>query len=522
MTRAAACRVDGALPDGLEVTRRYPKAVAGEGGLQGVAVDAELAGACRSPTWLASWWACSASSRALPVGAGLGKVLPCGGLRSPGRVASSCSASCLLLWLLPAARFAAAGSARRCGGGTPEDARTPEAAMAEREVPAATDQPTQPTQPTSLPARMGASLWRYWRERTDYQTFLGAAGVLLLASGMFHTVVFLVDGGPWDGPLSWRKPILFGFSFGITLLTLAWVLSYLPHRRRLGWLLAGVLGVAGVAEVFLITMQRWRGVPSHFNEATAFDTTVFRTMGGLVAMVGLAIVTMTVWSFRSLRAAPSMAVAIRVGLVLLVASQLLGGAILANGLAKPDAEAVTAGSTFGAAGGIKVPHAVSLHAVQLLPALAGLLGFTSWAPRQRTRVVLVAAAGYLGPVPGDGGADLQRRADVGAQRWGRGRAGGQRARPGGPVRGHDAGAGAAVATTAAPNRRASGRLTDRKQARSAQVGPGSKFCSARRWTVNPLAGTTRYNFLYASFKRRPAGGRGAAVLGRRAPGAGAR
>jgi hypothetical protein len=37
-----------------------------------------------------------------------------------------------------------------------------------------------------------------------------------------------------------------------------------------------------------------------------------------------------------------------------------------------------------------------LHAVQLLPVLAWLLGFTGWAQRQRTRVVLVAATGYLG------------------------------------------------------------------------------------------------------------------------------
>jgi putative effector of murein hydrolase LrgA (UPF0299 family) len=57
---------------------------------------------------------------------------------------------------------------------------------------------------------------------------------------------------------------------------------------------------------------------------------------------------------------------------------------------------VAAGSTFGEAGGIKVPHAVSLHAVQLLPALAWLLGFTGWSQRRRTWVVLVAAAGYLG------------------------------------------------------------------------------------------------------------------------------
>jgi hypothetical protein len=78
--------------------------------------------------------------------------------------------------------------------------------------------------------------------RTSYQSFLYAVGVLLLASGLVHGVVFLLDGGGWDGPLSWRKPILFGFSFGITVLSLGWVLSFLPRRRRLGWLLAGPSG----------------------------------------------------------------------------------------------------------------------------------------------------------------------------------------------------------------------------------------------------------------------------------------
>jgi hypothetical protein len=267
--------------------------------------------------------------------------------------------------------------------------------MVERQVPAAADN-DHPNQARSLAAAMGASLRRYWEERTAYQSFLYAAGVLLLASGLVHTVVFLLDGGGWDGPLSWRKPILFGFSFGITVLSLGWVLSFLPRRRRLGWLLAGALGVASVAEVLLITMQRWRGVPSHFNEATAYDAAVFSAMGVMVAVAALVIGAVTVWSFISLRAAPSMAVAIRAGLVLLVTGQLLGGAIIANGMGKSEAQAVAAGSTFGAAGGMKVPHAVSLHAVQLLPVLAWLLGFTGWAERRRTRVVLVAAAGYLG------------------------------------------------------------------------------------------------------------------------------
>jgi hypothetical protein len=104
--------------------------------------------------------------------------------------------------------------------------------MAERQVPAAADN-DHTNQTRSLAAAMGASLRRSWEERTSYQSFLYAAGVLLVASGLVHSVVFLVDGGGWDGPLSWRKPILFGFSFGITVLTLGWVLSFCPDGA--GW-----------------------------------------------------------------------------------------------------------------------------------------------------------------------------------------------------------------------------------------------------------------------------------------------
>ena len=47
---------------------------------------------------------------------------------------------------------------------------------------------------------------------------LYAAGVLLTASGLFHLGVWAARGGPWYGPLAWRKPILFGLSAGLTAL----------------------------------------------------------------------------------------------------------------------------------------------------------------------------------------------------------------------------------------------------------------------------------------------------------------
>jgi hypothetical protein len=61
---------------------------------------------------------------------------------------------------------------------------------------------------------MGARLRGYWSDATSYQRFLYGVGVFLVASGLFHLTVFLVDGGPWAGPISWRKPATFGLSFG--------------------------------------------------------------------------------------------------------------------------------------------------------------------------------------------------------------------------------------------------------------------------------------------------------------------
>jgi len=48
---------------------------------------------------------------------------------------------------------------------------------------------------------------------------LAVIGLLLVASGMAHLVVWAVLGGPWEGPVTWRKPILFGISGGLTSLS---------------------------------------------------------------------------------------------------------------------------------------------------------------------------------------------------------------------------------------------------------------------------------------------------------------
>ena len=68
-----------------------------------------------------------------------------------------------------------------------------------------------------------------------------AVGAVLVASGLLHLGVAAVDPRPWTGPLSWRKPVTFGLSFGIVLMTVVWVSSYLRISPRLRAVTAGGL-----------------------------------------------------------------------------------------------------------------------------------------------------------------------------------------------------------------------------------------------------------------------------------------
>ncbi|MGW0585311.1 hypothetical protein ACWD25_57755, partial [Streptomyces sp. NPDC002920] len=144
-------------------------------------------------------------------------------------------------------------------------------------------------------------------------------GLLLVLSGLAHLVVFAVDGGPWDGPVSWRKPVTFGLSFGLTLIAITWVTSYLRIGARLRTVLLVVFAADCVVEVGGITLQAWRRVPSHLNMETPFDTAVSMTLavGGGVLVVLLTV--FAVASFRHRPAGPAgMALAVRSGFAVLL------------------------------------------------------------------------------------------------------------------------------------------------------------------------------------------------------------
>lgn len=236
---------------------------------------------------------------------------------------------------------------------------------------------------------------RAWAGRRPYQTFSWIVGGALMLSGLIHLGVFFVDGGAWKGPVSWRKPVTFGLSFGLTTVTLAWVASMLRQRRLLA-VATVTVAVTSALEVGFVSMQKWRGVPSHFNTDTPFDSTTFSLMGLTVAVLGFAIVVITLCAFGRFDADPAMVIGVRVGLLVLIASQILGGAIIANGITIDRSPLETDLAIFGAAGVMKLPHAVTMHAIQLLPVLALMLAATSLPDRKKRRIMWIASGGYAG------------------------------------------------------------------------------------------------------------------------------
>jgi hypothetical protein len=270
------------------------------------------------------------------------------------------------------------------------------------EVPV-TDKPPEPTavpvEPTpvaitSLPTRMRSSLFGYWRESRPPQRFAALVGAALMLLGAIHLAAWLVVGGAWAGPVSFRKPTTFGVSFGLTTITLAWVTGQLRISDRTGWLLLGPLATADAYEVAWVSVQRWRGVASHFNFGTRLDTWLFLTGGAAIAVTVTVILVLTVLAFTAMQASPSMALAIRAGLVILLIAQGVGGWMIQHGVGPASDGATTGLTTFGRAGVMKVPHAVAIHAIQVLPVLAWLLSFATLAERRRMRLVAVATLGH--------------------------------------------------------------------------------------------------------------------------------
>lgn len=241
---------------------------------------------------------------------------------------------------------------------------------------------------------------------------LGLAGV--------HAALFLAAGGPLDGPVSIRKPIVFSQAFGLVSLSLAVVVYDLGLPARLvaplGWF--GIV-VSGL-EVGLAAVQYWRGVPSHFNYTTLTDGFIAGTMtsGALAFAAFLGVVCVLALRAEATGAPARDAVAYAVRLSLPLATfglSVIGLVMLLNGGREWHGWAAFVASVRGfelgrynghpdratPGGDLMLAHALSTHVLQVLPIYAWWVArhgapVAAWRPKIRRATlvygVLTAAA----------------------------------------------------------------------------------------------------------------------------------
>jgi hypothetical protein len=242
-------------------------------------------------------------------------------------------------------------------------------------------------------SRILHSLLASWRDGGRAARVAFVVGGLLFASGLGHVGYLLATGGDWTGPVSLRKAATFGLSFGLTLATVAWVAHLVPLTGRARTVLLGAFTATSVVETTLVSLQAWRGVPSHFNFETGFDTAVSATLAAGGFAIVVTVVGMTLAAFRAgARQTPAMRLALRFGFATLVVALAAGAAMIAVG--STAARGPDPSVAYQTAGFLKPVHAVAMHAILVIPGLAWLLTFTRWGENQQTNIVRLGIVGY--------------------------------------------------------------------------------------------------------------------------------
>ena len=160
-----------------------------------------------------------------------------------------------------------------------------------------------------------------WRHSPEWP--LLAVSKLLLASSASHWLGLIFAPTEWEGRTGWRKPMLIGVSNAMVFGALAKGLaaqSVMPRATS-----AHAAAWSTAVEVAVITVQSWRGQPSHFNTSTRVNAALYAVK--LTGVTILGVVCLATAAGCVLRcqhtSAPDRA-ALRCGLLLLSCAVLVG------------------------------------------------------------------------------------------------------------------------------------------------------------------------------------------------------
>ncbi len=245
---------------------------------------------------------------------------------------------------------------------------------------------------------------------------LMTVAALMVLSTAVCLIGLLVDQRQVTGLDVWTKPLKFSVSILLYSVTWAWLIAHLPRWRRAAHIAGTVIAVALIVEQVLIIGAAAAGTTSHFNVSTPLASAIWSTMAASITTLYVCTFLTTIAVFFLRLGTRSTTLAVRSGAVI-----ALVGMGLAYLMTSPtasqlaDFRGIAGAHTVGLADGgpglpilgwstvggdLRIPHFVGMHALQLLPLFAVLLGWLGrrWHPladdRVRTRLVIVATAVY--------------------------------------------------------------------------------------------------------------------------------
>lgn len=247
---------------------------------------------------------------------------------------------------------------------------------------------------------------------------LMTVAALMLVSTVVCVIGLLVDPRQITGLDVWAKPLKFSLSILVYSVTWAWLIAHLPRFRRVAHVAGTIIAVALIVEQALILGAAAAGTTSHFNVSTPLAQGIWAAMAISITVLYVCTLLTTIAVFFLRLPTPSTTFAVRAGGVIALVGMGLAylmtgptpqqlhdfrGIAGAHTVELPDGGPglpVLGWSTV--AGDLRIPHFVGMHALQLLPLFAILLGWmgSRWRPladdRVRLRLVVVATAAYAG------------------------------------------------------------------------------------------------------------------------------
>jgi len=245
---------------------------------------------------------------------------------------------------------------------------------------------------------------------------LMAVAALMVLCAAVCLVGGAIDPRQVTGSEVWLKPLKFSLSILLYCVTWAWLIAHLPRFRKVAHTAGTVIAVAVAVEQIAIVGAAASATTSHFNVSTPFATALWGTMAVSITVLYVATFVTTVLLFWMPLPTVSLTVAVRTGAALALVG--LGLAFLMTGPTAQqldDYQGIVGAHTVGSADGgpglpllgwstvsgdLRIPHFVGMHALQLLPLFAIILGALGGRTRLladdrvRIRLVVVAAGAF--------------------------------------------------------------------------------------------------------------------------------